>query len=176
MSLIASLHRHRVLKPSEESRARAVVNPVTSERVADSPQPPSLVSWQILGGGGDKCARAAGKGRLTTAVGAGGARKRVKFCAFDLSTVDMPCEAIQDSEVPGETSQRFWKLWEVAVLRRGGDGTPEFALPFLSGAIETLLAVIMARNSRSLVCIYVCHGVNSLARVTKRTFRNRGEL
>lgn len=28
-------------------------------------------------------------------------KKRVRFCAFDLSSVDMPSDAIQDSDVPG---------------------------------------------------------------------------
>lgn len=36
------------------------------------------------------------------AAGGGGKKKRVRFCAFDLSTVDMPSDAIKDSDVAGE--------------------------------------------------------------------------
>lgn len=50
-------------------------------------------------GGGASTAAAAG---AASAGGGGGKKKkRVRFCAYDLSTVDMPSDAIEDSDVAG---------------------------------------------------------------------------
>lgn len=44
----------------------------------------------------------AGAGAKAKAAAAGGKKKKgVRFCAFDLSTVDMPTDAIEDSDVAG---------------------------------------------------------------------------
>lgn len=47
------------------------------------------------------------------------AKKSVRFCAFDLSTVDMPSDAVQGSSLPGKVAQfrrlRFTQ-WHLALL------------------------------------------------------------
>lgn len=42
------------------------------------------------------------KAAAAKAATGGSRKKRVRFCAFDLSTVDMPTDAVEDSDVAGK--------------------------------------------------------------------------
>lgn len=60
--------------------------------------------------------KGSGNKRAKVALAAARVKKRVKFCAFDLSAVDMPCEGFQGSELAGGRRQRHMPFYLLLLL------------------------------------------------------------